>query len=297
VACSKRLYEGGKASPYYRRDNETGHSYYGRGQTQLTLKENFDRIGKNLGLGARLVEAPDEALTLEVSAKNSVLGLYHGWYRVANGKWLGLKDFSFDRDEDWVHARDVLIAKGRAADEVASFSRSMLTMLSFIPLEEFQRKYTVSGPPEPPVEPAQPPPVTPAPGPVVSQPPPPSPPPAAPPAIPPTTDAALLRELQRSAQDLDEMARDLTVRSLDLSRRIAVLRGMLDATTIRAGSSGAPKALDEDEKAEATAVNFQDVWPPGHKEHAWCRTYDDGKALPTFDELPDDDPLVVRFGR
>src|SRR5262249_31383415 len=134
VACSKRLHDAGKASAYYRRDNETGHSYYGRGQTQLTLKENFDRIGKNLGLGARLVEAPDEALTLEVSAKNSVLGLYHGWYRAVNGKWLGLKHFSFDGDDDWIRARDVLIAQRRAADDVASFSRAMLRMLSFIPL-------------------------------------------------------------------------------------------------------------------------------------------------------------------
>src|SRR2546429_3510195 len=134
---------------------------------------------------------------------------------------------------------------------------------------------------------------------VVQPPPPaePSPPPPAPPGTPPTTEAALLREMQRSVQGLEELARDLTLRSLDLSRQISVLRGMLDATTIRAGSPGAPKALDEDEKAEATAVNFQDVWPPGHKEHRWCRTHDDGKALPTFDELPDDDPLVVRFGR
>jgi murein DD-endopeptidase MepM/ murein hydrolase activator NlpD len=308
IACSKRLYEAGKASPYYLRDSKTGHSYYGRGQTQLTLKENFDRIGKNLGLGTRLVQMPDEALTLEVSAKNSVLGLYHGWYRAVNGKWLGLKHISFDSDDDWVRARDVLIAQRRAADDVANFSRAMLRMLNFIPLADFERKYGQPPASEPRQQTPTPPPAPQ--GPVVAQPPPrtePSPPPALPSVVQPTQppsgaqqptiDAALLGELQRRAQGLDEMARDLTLRSLDLSRQIAVLRGMLEATTIRADSPGAPKALDEDEKAEAAAVNFQDAWPPSHKEHAWCRTRDDGKALPTFDELPDDDPLVIRFGR
>ena len=315
IACAKRLYEAGKASQYYLRDTQTGQSYYGRGQTQLTLKENYRDIGKNLGLGStRLVAMPDDALTLEISAKNAVYGLYYGWYR----RGLGLKDFSFDSDDDWIRARDVLIAQRRAATDVASFSRAILPMLSFISLKEFHNKYARVSPGTP-AGPSEPQPTPPS-GPEVGQSQP-TPQPLPIPAPPPTTDAALLRELQSNSQALDEMARDLMARALDLSRKAAFLRGMLNSVGLRAGSSGSEKAplefentgaaavnlalrpaspgsekgLDDGEKAEAAVVNFQDVWPPGHKEHAWCRT--DGKALPTFDELPDDDPLVIRFGR
>lgn len=324
VACAKRLYEAGKASAYFVRDSQTGQSYYGRGQTQLTLRDNFDRIGKNLGLGARLVQAPDGALTLDVSAKNAVLGLYHGWYRSVDGRWLGLKHVSFDNDDDWVRARDVLIAQRRAANDVARYSRAVLAMLRFIPLSEFQRRYAVrlSGTSEQhPVSLApEPGAAQPAPSPELS-------PQAAPTITPLAADAALLRELQITSQDLDQTARDLAMRALDLSRKVAFLQGMLAAKTAKSGGAGSQKELAENAKsdtaavnlatrvgvpenekarseapderanAEAELVNFQDVWPPGHKEHAWCRTGDSGKALLTFDELPDDDPLVIRFGR
>ncbi|MGC2776326.1 MAG: peptidoglycan DD-metalloendopeptidase family protein, partial [Bradyrhizobium sp.] len=254
VACAKRLYEAGKASAYFVRDGQTGQAYYGRGQTQLTLKDNFDRIGKNLGLGSRLVQAPDDALTLEVSAKNAVLGLYNGWYRQVDGKWLGLKHISFDSDDDWVHARDVLIAKGRAADDVASFSRSMLAMLRFIPLSEFQRKYdlnTAGSPAPSPVSPTMPA--------AVGAQPRPSPEPSARPAepatAPPVPDAALLSQLQNASQDLDQSARDVAMRALDLSRKAAFLRGMLTATKPQSGGPGSQKRQSEYEPSETATSN------------------------------------------
>ncbi len=140
IACVRRLWQKGIAQPYHRLDPATGHSYYGRGQTQLTLKENFIRVGNKLGVGRGLYEKPDRSLDLTVSARNAVLGLYLGWYRARNGKWLNLKDIPFTRDRDWIEARQVLIGT-RADREVAQFARRIHRGVQLIDRATFLARY------------------------------------------------------------------------------------------------------------------------------------------------------------
>jgi hypothetical protein len=137
IECVRKLHAKGRASAYHLRDRETGHSYYGRGQTQLTLRENFWRIGRNLKLDVDLERNPDASLRVDISAQNAVLGLYHGWYR---GKF-SLKRYAFDNDSDWFRARDVLISQRRDAHKVARHGKRVAQILRFIPLAEFQSKY------------------------------------------------------------------------------------------------------------------------------------------------------------
>jgi hypothetical protein len=61
---------------------------------------------------------------------------------------------------------------------------------------------------------------------------------------------------------------------------------------LQAGAPGSEKAMNEENKSGPQPVDFKNVWPPGHKESAWCRA--DSKGL--LEELSDDDPVVIRFG-
>ena len=150
IKCVKRLYSKGVAGiPYHIRDRQTGHAYYGRGQAQLTLKENYYRIGKNIGIGDRLVWHADDALKLTISAKNAVLAMYHGWYRSvrssefcgASGKcWLGLRHIPFDKPHHWYKARQIIIGT-RHAEWVRDHALGILPMIRFIPRTEFVAKY------------------------------------------------------------------------------------------------------------------------------------------------------------
>lgn len=327
IACSKRLFDNGRASyKYYLRDAETGHAYYGRGQTQLTLKDNFIRVGRSLGLGDRLKWVPDEALTLPVSSRNSVLGLYNGWYRGG----IGLKDFAFAADDDWVRARDVLIARRVAANEVARHGRALLAGLREIPAADFRARYgaaavvadavtaavgglglavpavvpapAVSAQPPPPVAPtpAAPPPAAatpaaapkpPAPPPVsptATKPPPNvSPPMTAPPAATPPAAA-----VAAALRTLDAAVGDLSVRIADLSGQLAALRRLVDVKSADDPSSSAVKAADAD---AGLVVDFDQHWPPGHKESDWCRLADDEKAVGAQPVLERDDPVYLLY--
>ncbi|WP_295556784.1 hypothetical protein [uncultured Hyphomicrobium sp.] len=274
IACVKRLYDKGKASAYHLRDRKTHQSYYGRGQTQLTLKDNFLRIGRNLGLPVDIVANPDEALRLDVSARNAVLGLYEGWYRAprnsyCKGCWLGLKNIPFLSDFDWLAARDVLISQRRHSDRVAEHGKQIAKLLKFISRAEFDRKYgtdamqlpqpseqppaepppvagTGSPPMPPPSEPpapvadtTPPPPPKPAPAPVAEQPPP-VPPPAPVPAPVPGPDRAAIAKLAADARRLEENVGDVESRARDLSKEIVALRAALE---VLAGGAQVPAAV------------------------------------------------------
>ncbi len=170
--CVRRLHAKGKASAYHRSHPKTGFSYYGRGQTQLTLDENYQRITQKLGLSVDLFKQPDEAQTLDISSRNAVLGLYHGWYRHVGGRWLGLKHIAFDSDNDWVFARQVLIGP-RADSTVAVHGKKVASFLKFISRADFDSRFSGA-------------PATTAPGPVAAIEPPKPLPSASKPPIPPS---------------------------------------------------------------------------------------------------------------
>ncbi|MEO0602617.1 MAG: hypothetical protein AAF211_14340 [Myxococcota bacterium] len=84
---------------YWDPDPETGRSYYGRGQVQLTHLVNYWRVGGELtrtqsteqfvDLEDKLVAEPDLALTDWVSTAALIEGMVRGWYNIEIGKGLG----------------------------------------------------------------------------------------------------------------------------------------------------------------------------------------------------------------
>lgn len=86
---------------------ENGNSYYGRGLVQITNPENYQRIGKALGMGDQLYKNPDLALDPDVAIKIIVLGMDKGVF--TNGKHT--LDMYFNEEKtDWLNARRIVNA-------------------------------------------------------------------------------------------------------------------------------------------------------------------------------------------
>lgn len=59
-------------------DEDTGHSYFGRGYVQLTHKDNYEKAGSRLKVD--LVNNPSLALNHETSARILFSGMIEGWF-------------------------------------------------------------------------------------------------------------------------------------------------------------------------------------------------------------------------
>lgn len=115
IRAVTRLYEQGRIRTNYALPIN-GHSYYGRGLIQITWKDNYDRVGKLLGVD--LVNNADLALDPQVSADTLVLGMLGGWFT-------GRKLSDYDREDgyDYYGARRIVNGLDRAMDiaELAAF--------------------------------------------------------------------------------------------------------------------------------------------------------------------------------
>lgn len=76
--------EGLRATETWRKRNLRYYPYYGRGDVQLTWKENYERADRELGLGGALLRDLDLALDPDVSAKVMVQGMKEGWFSKGN---------------------------------------------------------------------------------------------------------------------------------------------------------------------------------------------------------------------
>jgi hypothetical protein len=72
--------------------------WYGRGDVQLTWKQNYERADRELGLNGALVANPALALRPDISAKVLVQGMTGGWF---SGK--AFKDYLPDRGKGDIH--------------------------------------------------------------------------------------------------------------------------------------------------------------------------------------------------
>jgi hypothetical protein len=97
-----------KGKPYY--------PYYGRGDVQLTWKDNYATQDVKLGLSGKLVSDPDLALDPTISLQVCVFGMLDGDF---TGKKLA--DFFTDTLTDWYNARTIVNGHDRAAD-VATYA-------------------------------------------------------------------------------------------------------------------------------------------------------------------------------
>lgn len=106
-------------TPYWR------DGWFGRGQVQITHKDNYERLGKLIGVN--LVADPNEALTLEVSAAIAVAGMKTGAFR---GK--KLSDYQFPADltaKPADHPRRIINGEDGTDNDIALYARLFYSAL------------------------------------------------------------------------------------------------------------------------------------------------------------------------
>ncbi|WCK01021.1 glycoside hydrolase family 19 protein [Agrobacterium tumefaciens] len=109
------------SKPYWRKD-AAGKSWLGRGLVQLTHKDNYDRMGKVIGVD--LVEDPDRALEPGVAISIMFFGMTRGDF---TGR--PLSDYLDGRTVDYLNARRVINGTESArkvADYAVRFEQALL---------------------------------------------------------------------------------------------------------------------------------------------------------------------------
>jgi hypothetical protein len=95
--------------------------YYGRGFVQLTWYENYEKFGNLLSIP--LLENPELALNVDISAKILVLGMRKGLF---TGK--KLDDYFNSEVTDWINARRI-VNKLDKAEKIAEYAKQFYTCL------------------------------------------------------------------------------------------------------------------------------------------------------------------------
>ena len=108
---------------YALRDPRTGKSYYGRGLVQITWYDEYDQMGKLIGVG--LVNNPDLALDWDIALRILFTGMIEGTFR--DGHKLG----DIKSDNDWYVARGIINGdakkNGKKIAEIAAAYYAALT--------------------------------------------------------------------------------------------------------------------------------------------------------------------------
>jgi len=128
-----------------------GHVYYGRGQVQLTWKDNYRTSSGDAGVD--LVKDPDAMLDPEISARVLICGLLDGRW---NGKGKGLRFYL--NMGDLKNARRTVNVLDKW-DTIARYHRAFLAAIEVaggVPEKEPHRPPFVDHVPETPKEPTQP---------------------------------------------------------------------------------------------------------------------------------------------
>lgn len=99
--------------PYWRKDG-SGKSWLGRGLVQLTHKDNYDRMGRVIGVD--LIANPDQAMEPGVALSIMFFGMTRGDF---TGR--PLSDYIDDRRRDYVNARRVINGI-ESAEKVAGYA-------------------------------------------------------------------------------------------------------------------------------------------------------------------------------
>jgi hypothetical protein len=128
IAAVTKLHEKGYITRNYALpDKNTGKSYYGRGHVQLTFLKNYEKEGKELGID--LVNNPDLALELEISAKILFGGMI-------NGRFTGerLSFYIKSGMKDYLNARRIVNGTDKAkliAGYAAAFEKALTQAISY----------------------------------------------------------------------------------------------------------------------------------------------------------------------
>lgn len=126
ISAVTKLYNQKRISRNYALPDRNGRSYYGRGYVQITHPENYDKLGKLIGVN--LLEFPDLALHRDVAAKALVIGGVEGIY---TGKKLSDFDVS-DGGFDAYNARRVINGLDKAAKIAGDFEHMLRAVMAAI---------------------------------------------------------------------------------------------------------------------------------------------------------------------
>lgn len=124
--------EGLSASDAWRRKHLRYYPYYGRGDVQLTWRENYAKADRELGLRGALLANLDLALDPDISARVMVRGMKEGWFsKDKKGVPYNLSRFLVNNEETLVNFRQArrIINLMDKADLIAGYAIKFQTAL------------------------------------------------------------------------------------------------------------------------------------------------------------------------
>lgn len=126
-------YGKGKGRPYGKKIKHSGTPYeypdklyYGRGDVQLTWYENYEAMGKLLGIP--LLEQPELALQPDISARIMIEGMTKGLSGRGDFTGVSLENYFNTTKDDPVNARRVINGRDRA-DLIATYHYKFLAAI------------------------------------------------------------------------------------------------------------------------------------------------------------------------
>jgi len=102
------------------------HLYYGRGYVQLTWFENYETMGRLLGID--LLNNPELALHPNIAAEIMFEGMTKGNSHFGDFTGKSLENYFNDKKEDWVNARRIINGTD-CADIIAGYGKKFLTAI------------------------------------------------------------------------------------------------------------------------------------------------------------------------
>lgn len=111
----------GKGRPYGKADPKTGKTYYGRGYVQLTWKDNYDQMGRVIGIN--LVSLPQLALDQATAYAIMSVGMRQGMFT-----GVGLSRYIHGDTCDYVNARRIINGTD-CAEKVAGYAATIERLL------------------------------------------------------------------------------------------------------------------------------------------------------------------------
>lgn len=133
IAALDKAFKAGKLkqvkTPYWRK-GKNGKAYFGRGDIQLTHEDNYEKLGKRIGVD--LVGNPSLALDLDISAEIAIVGMLEGLFTGHK-----LTEFFNLKKDDPVGARAVVNGTDKAK-LIAGYYKSFLDALEAATLARFQ---------------------------------------------------------------------------------------------------------------------------------------------------------------
>lgn len=100
--------------------------YYGRGYVQLTWFENYETMGRLLGID--LLNNPELALHPNIAAQIMFEGMTKGNSHFGDFTGKSLENYFNDKKEDWVNARRIINGTDKA-DLIAGYGKKFFTAL------------------------------------------------------------------------------------------------------------------------------------------------------------------------